>query len=86
MLTTAGTGLAAPFAELMRRKNAAMQTVEDFSVGEGGAKGTVQGEEVRVGSLAEVRSVGHSRDGGAEDGVAGGADVAAGAGAAGERD
>ena len=52
MLTAAGTGLAAPFAELMRRKNAAMQTVEDFSVGEGGAKGTVQGEEVRVGSLA----------------------------------
>ena len=36
MLDAAGTGLAAPFAELMRRKNAAMQTVEDFSVGEGG--------------------------------------------------
>lgn len=52
MLDAAGTGLAAPFAELMRRKNAAMQTVEDFSVGEGGAKGTVQGEEVRIGSLA----------------------------------
>lgn len=52
MLDAAGTGLAAPFAELMRRKNAAMQTVEDFSIGEGGAKGTVQGEEVRVGSLA----------------------------------
>ena len=52
MLTAAGTGLAAPFAELMRRQNAAMQTVEDFSVGEGGAKGMVQGEEVRVGSLA----------------------------------
>lgn len=52
MLDAAGTGLAAPFAELMRRKNAAMQTVEDFSVGEGGVKGTVQGEEVRIGSLA----------------------------------
>lgn len=52
MLSAAGTGLAAPFAELMRRKNAAMQTVEGFSVGEGGAKGTVQGEEVFVGSLA----------------------------------
>lgn len=36
----------------MRRKNAAMQTVEDFSVGEGGAKGMVQGEEVRIGTLA----------------------------------
>ena len=52
MLDAAGTGLAAPFAELMRRKNAAMQTVEDFSVGEGGAKGMVQGEEVRIGTLA----------------------------------
>ena len=52
MLDAAGTGLAAPFAELMRRKNAAMQTVEDFSVGEGGAKGMVQGEEARIGSLA----------------------------------
>ena len=52
MLTAAGTGLAAPFAELMRRQSAELQTVEDFSVGEGGARGMVDGKEVRVGALA----------------------------------
>ena len=50
MLATAGTGSAAVFTELMRRHNAALQQVEDFSVGEGGAKGFINGVEVRVGT------------------------------------
>ncbi|MBR6208637.1 MAG: hypothetical protein IKQ69_06525 [Oscillospiraceae bacterium] len=51
MLSTAGTGTAVVFTELMRRHKAAMQTVEDFSVGEGGCKGVIQYQEVRVGSV-----------------------------------
>ena len=51
MLATAGTGSAAVFTELMRQQNAALVQVEDFTVGEGGAKGTVGGAEVRVGTL-----------------------------------
>ena len=50
ILATAGTGSAAVFTELMRRHNAALQQVEDFAVGEGGARGTVGGKEVRVGT------------------------------------
>lgn len=50
MLSTAGTASAAVFTELMRRYNAVLQTVEDFTVGEGGARGTVNGAEIRVGT------------------------------------
>ena len=50
MLATAGTGSAAVFTELMRHHNAALQQVDDFTVGEGGARGTVGGREVRVGT------------------------------------
>ena len=50
MLITAGTGTAAVFTELLRQQNAALRQVEDFTVGEGGAKGTVDGSEVRVGT------------------------------------
>jgi len=51
MLTTAGTGTASVFTELMRRQKAALQQVEDFSVGEGGCKGTIQYQEIRVGTV-----------------------------------
>ena len=51
LLATAGTGTAAVFTELMRRYNAALQQVDDFAVGEGGAKGTISDREVRVGTL-----------------------------------
>ena len=51
LLTAAGTGTARVFTELMRRHKAAVQTLEDFSVGEGGCKGIIQYQEVRVGSL-----------------------------------
>ena len=50
MLAQAGTGTAAVFSELMRQQDAPARTVEDFTVGEGGAKGTVDGTEVRVGT------------------------------------
>ncbi len=50
LLATAGTGTAPVFTELMRLHNAALQQVEDFAVGEGGAKGTVSGAEIRVGT------------------------------------
>jgi len=50
ILAAAGTGSAAVFTELMRQRNAALQQVEDFTVGEGGAKGNIQGAEVRVGT------------------------------------
>ena len=50
MLATAGTGTAAVFTELMRQQNAALQQVEDFAVGEGGAKGMIGGMEIRVGT------------------------------------
>lgn len=51
LLATAGTGTAAVFTELMRRYNAALQQVDDFAVGEGGAKGLIGDREVRVGTL-----------------------------------
>ena len=51
MLTTAGTGTASVFTELMRRQKAALQQVEDFTVGEGGCKGTIQYQEIRVGTV-----------------------------------
>ncbi len=51
MLTTAGTCTATVFAELMLRQKAALQQVEDFSVGEGGCKGTIQFQEIRVGTV-----------------------------------
>lgn len=50
MLATAGTGTSAVFTELMRQQNAVLQQVEDFTVGEGGAKGTINGAEYRVGT------------------------------------
>ena len=50
MLSAAGTGLAAAFLELMRRSGSTMQTVEEFTVGEGGAKAYIQLEEVRIGT------------------------------------
>ena len=50
ILATAGTGSAAVFTELMRRHNAALQQVEDLAVGEGGAKGSIGGREIRVGT------------------------------------
>ena len=51
MLNAAGTVTATVFAELMRRQKAALQQVEDFTVGEGGCKGTIQFQEIRVGTL-----------------------------------
>ena len=50
MLSAAGTGTAPVFAELMRQQEAQAAEVEDFAVGEGGARGTVDGAEVRVGT------------------------------------
>ena len=50
MLSTAGTGFSAVFTELMRRRNAVLRQVENFTVGEGGAKGVIEGAEVRVGT------------------------------------
>lgn len=50
MLAEAGTGTAAVFSELMRQQDAPARTVEGFTVGEGGAKGTIDGMEVRVGT------------------------------------
>ena len=50
MLLTAGTGTAPVFSELMRQQEAEAADVEDFTVGEGGAKGTIDGTEVRVGT------------------------------------
>ena len=50
MLSAAGTGTAPVFSELMRQQEAQAAEVEDFAVGEGGARGTVDGAEVRVGT------------------------------------
>ena len=50
MLAKAETGTAAVFSELMRQQDAPLRTVEGFTVGEGGAKGTIDGMEVRVGT------------------------------------
>ena len=50
LLATAGTGSAAVFTELMRIHKAAFRTVEDFAVGEGGCRGTIEGSEVRIGT------------------------------------
>ena len=50
MLTAAQTGTAPVFSELMRQQEAEAVEVEDFAVGEGGARGTIDGTEVRVGT------------------------------------
>ena len=50
MLSTAGSGMAGPFLELMRRNDCQMQKVEEFTPGEGGVKAYIQCVEVRVGS------------------------------------
>lgn len=50
MLATAGAGSAPAFTELMRMHKAALVQVEDFTVGEGGVKGRINGAEVRVGT------------------------------------
>ena len=50
LLSTAGTGSAAVFTELMRIHKATFRTVEDFAVGEGGCRGTIEGSEVRIGT------------------------------------
>ena len=50
MLAAAGTGTAAVFTELMRMHGAALRQVEDFTVGEGGARGSINGAEIRVGT------------------------------------
>ncbi len=49
MLAAAGTELAGIFTELMQRSGGTMRPVEDFAVGEGGAKAFIGGEEVFVG-------------------------------------
>ena len=49
MMTAAGTELAGIFGELMERSGGRMQEVADFTVGEGGASGTVDGMNVYVG-------------------------------------
>ena len=58
MLQEAGTGTAAAFAELMRRRKVTAQSVENFTVGEGGACGTIAGTEVRIGSLGYMHLCG----------------------------
>lgn len=50
MLCAAGTGTAAVFTELMRRSNSVMEKVENFTVGDGGIQGEIDGQTVRVGS------------------------------------
>jgi hypothetical protein len=51
MLNVAGTCTSTVFAELMLRQKAALQQVEGFTVGEGGCKGTIQFQEIRVGTV-----------------------------------
>ena len=51
MLAAADTVSAAAFAELMRRQNSPELTVENFTVGEGGACADIHGVQVLVGSL-----------------------------------
>ena len=50
VLAAAGTGSAAVFTELMRLHKATFRKVDDFAVGEGGCRGTVEGSEVRIGT------------------------------------
>jgi hypothetical protein len=50
MLVASGSGLAPLFSELMRKNGCSMQRVEDFSVGEGGIRAFIRGEEVCVGT------------------------------------
>lgn len=49
MMCAAGTELAGVFADLMERGGGSMETVEEFTVGEGGVSGRVGGVRVFVG-------------------------------------
>jgi len=51
MLAACGCASSGVFAEYMLRKNCAMCTVEEFSVGDGGAEGVSDGQSVRIGTL-----------------------------------
>jgi len=50
MLVASGSGLAPLFSELMRKNGCSLQRVEDFTVGEGGVKAFIRGEEICVGT------------------------------------
>lgn len=49
MMAAAGSELAALFTDLMQRSGSSMATVEEFSVGEGGATAFINSEKVSVG-------------------------------------
>jgi hypothetical protein len=50
LIAASGSALAPLFAELMRRHGCSLQRVDDFTVGEGGIRAFIRGEEVAVGS------------------------------------
>ena len=58
MLSAAGAGTAAVFAELIRRTEGELQEVEDFTVGEGGVRGTICEQEIRVGTSSYMHLCG----------------------------
>lgn len=54
MLSACGCALSGVFTEFMLRKNCAMCTVEEFSVGDGGAEGVSEGQRIRIGTLGHM--------------------------------
>jgi len=58
LLAAAGVGVASVFTELMRRSGTTMQTVEEFTAGEGGISAVMDDVEVQVGSAGYMHFIG----------------------------